>query len=124
MSSPNDTTPLPPPLDLSGWRKLPAVLMAAGAVLSVIGAVMNPAEFGFSWLLAFMFFLSIALGALFLVMVHHLTDAGWSVATRRVCEHIASLLFPWLAHPVPAGRVFRETHLFVDDDWTRTATTR
>jgi hypothetical protein len=44
-----------------------------------------------------MFFLSITLGALFLVMVHHLSDAGWSVATRRVCEHIASLLFPWLA---------------------------
>jgi hypothetical protein len=82
---------------LSGWRKLPAALMAGGAVLSVIGAAMNPAEFGFSWLLAFMFFLSIALGALFLVMVHHLSDAGWSVATRRVCEHIASLLFPWLA---------------------------
>ena len=52
----------------------------------------GPAEFGFSWLLAFMFFLSIALGALFLVMVHHLSDAGWSVATRRVCEHIAALL--------------------------------
>jgi hypothetical protein len=93
----NENNALPPPLDLSGWRKLPAVLMAGGAVLSVIGAVVNPAEFGFSWLLAFMFFLSIALGALFLVMVHHLTDAGWSVATRRVCEHIASLLFPWLA---------------------------
>jgi hypothetical protein len=97
MSSPNDTTPLPPPLDLSGWRKLPAVLMAGGAVLSLIGAAMDPKEFGFSWLLAYMFFLSIALGALFLVMVHHLSDAGWSVATRRVCEHIASLLFPWLA---------------------------
>src|SRR5208283_1271434 len=70
MSSHNDTTSLPPPLDLSGWRRLPAGLMAVGAVLSVIGAAMNPAEFGFSWLLAFMFFLSIALGALFLVMVH------------------------------------------------------
>ncbi len=97
MSSINDSTHLPPPLYLSKWRKLPAVLMAVGAVLSVIGARVNPAEFGFSWLLAFMFFLSIALGALFLVMVHHLSDAGWSVATRRVCEHIASLLFPWLA---------------------------
>jgi hypothetical protein len=97
MSSHNDTNPLPPPLDLSGWRKLPAVLMAGGAVLSVIGAAKYPKEFGFSWLLAFIFFLSIALGALFLVMVHHLSDAGWSVATRRVCEHIAALLFPWLA---------------------------
>ena len=44
-----------------------------------------------------MFYLTIALGALFLVIVHHLTDAGWSVAIRRFCEHIASLLFPWLA---------------------------
>jgi hypothetical protein len=97
MSLPNDAHPLPPPLDLSGWRKAPAALMVAGAVLSGVGAVVNPAEFGFSWLLAFIFFLSIALGALFLVMVHHLSDAGWSVATRRICEHIASLLFPWLA---------------------------
>jgi len=97
MSSSNETNPLLSPLDLSGWRKLPAILMVAGAVLSVIGAAKNPKEFGCSWLLAFMFFLSIALGALFLVMVHHLSDAGWSVATHRVCEHIASLLFPWLA---------------------------
>ena len=40
---------------------------------------------------------AIALGALFLVMIHHLTDAGWSVGIRRFCEHLASLLFPWLA---------------------------
>src|SRR5208283_1461810 len=96
MSSQNKIE-LPPPLDLSGWRKAPAVLMAAGAVLSVIGAAVSPAEFGCSWLLAFMFFLSIALGALFLVMVHHLSDAGWSWANGRFCEHIASRLFPWLA---------------------------
>ena len=99
MSS-NDTTHLPP-LDLSGWRKLPAVLMVIGGFLSVAGAALSYArndfhEFGFSWLLAFMFYYSIALGALFMVMVHHLTDAGWSVGIRRFCEHIASLLFPWL----------------------------
>ena len=33
-----------------------------------------------------------ALGALFLVLVHHLTDAGWSVGIRRFNEHLASLL--------------------------------
>jgi hypothetical protein len=53
-----------------------------------------------------MFYYSIALGALFLVMVHHLTDAGWSVGIRRFCEHLASLLFPWLAILFPAGRCF------------------
>jgi hypothetical protein len=86
-----------PPLDLSGWRKLPSVLMVVGGILSVIGLIKNPQEFGYSWLLAFMFFLTLALGALFLTMVHHLTDAGWSVATRRFCEHLGALLFPWLA---------------------------
>ncbi len=96
MNSTNKSKPLPPP-DLSGWQKLPAVLMLVGAVLSVIGLAVDRAEFGFSWLLAFMFFLSVALGGLFLAMIHHLTDAGWSVATRRFCEHLGALLFPWLA---------------------------
>ncbi len=76
--------------------------MVIGGFLSVIGFVLSWKrndlhEFGFSWLLAFMFYYSLALGALFVVMVHHLTDAGWSVGIRRFCEHIASLLFPWLA---------------------------
>jgi hypothetical protein len=95
--SPQTKHDLPPPLDLSGWRKLPAVLMVGGGLLSLTGAVVSPEEFGYSWLLSFMFFLTISIGALFLVMVHHLTDAGWSVATRRVCEHLGSMIFPWLA---------------------------
>ena len=101
MSS-NETTHLPPPLDLSGWRKAPVVLMIVGGIVSIIGAIVSlqsdgGTQFGFSWLLAFIFYLTIALGALFFVTVHHLTDAGWSVATRRFCEHIAALLFPYLA---------------------------
>ena len=84
------------PLDLAKWRKVPAILMAGGFVISGLGALVNLKEFAFSWLLAFMFFLSLSLGALFLVLAHHLFDAGWSVAIRRFCEHIAALLFPWL----------------------------
>ena len=94
------TTDLPPPLDLSSWRKAPAALMIIGGVLSAAGLIASHAsrvEFAYSWLLAFMFFLTLSLGALALVFMHHLSDAGWSVATRRVNEHLASLLFPWLA---------------------------
>ncbi len=65
--------------------------MAVGAVLSLIGLALNRAEFGYAWLTAFMFYLSIVLGALFLVMIHHLTDAGWSVGIRRFCEHLGAL---------------------------------
>jgi len=96
MSLPNELTRLPP-LDLSRWKNLPAALMVVGGFLCVTGAVIDLKKFGYSWLLAFVFYLTVALGALFLVLIHHLTDAGWSVAIRRFCEHIAALLFPWLA---------------------------
>jgi hypothetical protein len=43
-----------------------------------------------------MFWLSLPLGAVFLVMMHHLFDAAWSVPVRRFCEHLACLVFPWM----------------------------
>jgi len=85
------------PLDLSKWRNVPTILMLAGGALALLGFFVNRQQFAYAWLLAFMFFLSLCLGALFLVLVHHLFDAGWSVPIRRFCEHIASLLFPWMA---------------------------
>src|SRR3954447_7639691 len=85
-----------PPLDLSKWRKAPTMLIVVGGVLSLLGLLCNRQQFAYSYLLAFMFCLSICLGALFLVLAHHLFDAGWSVPIRRFCEHIASLLFPWM----------------------------
>jgi len=80
--------------------------MVAGAVLSVIGLLVNRTEFLYAWLLAFMFFLSLGLGALFLVLAHHLFDAGWSVPIRRFCEHISNLLWkclPLLFIPIAIG---------------------
>jgi len=84
-------------LDLSKYRKVPTLLMVGGGVLALLGALLNLKEFAYTWLVSFMFFLSIGLGGLFLVMVHHLFDAGWSVPIRRTCEHISTLLFPTLA---------------------------
>ena len=84
------------PLDLSKWRNVPCILLVAGGVLAGLGAIFKLQEFAYAWLLAFMFFLSLCAGALFLVIVHHLFDAGWSVPIRRFCEHIASLFVPWL----------------------------
>src|SRR5512142_3077750 len=85
------------PLDFSRWRKVPGRLIGAGGVLCLVGALLDLKQFGYSWLLAFMFYLSLVLGAAFLVMMHHLFDASWSVGIRRFCEHIACLAFPWLA---------------------------
>src|SRR5439155_12405173 len=85
------------PLDLSPWRNLPNALIGVGLTLAVIGILVDSRQFAFSWLFAYMFFLSFCLGALFLVLMHHLFDASWSVPIRRVLEHMTCLLAPVMA---------------------------
>jgi hypothetical protein len=80
-------------LDLAKWRNLPVILMVLGAVGAGAGLALGGVQqFAYSWLLAFMFSLSLCLGGWFMVIVHHLFDAIWSVAIRRLCEHMACLL--------------------------------
>src|SRR5262245_27958054 len=77
-----------PPL----WQKLPMILAGVGGAGSLLGLFLVPRQFAYSYLLAYMFFLSICLGALFLTLIHHLFDANWTVPLRRVTEHMAFLL--------------------------------
>jgi hypothetical protein len=97
MSSPTTSDKSPAPMDFSKWRVLPIVLIVIGGVMSLVGAFTNYKQFTFSWLLAFMFFLSIGIAGLCLTMLHHLFDAAWSVPIRRIYEQLSCLLFPWLA---------------------------
>jgi len=82
--------------ETTNWRSIPQIAVGIGLVLCIYGLVQDKQQFAFSYLTAFMFFLSLGLGSLFLVLVHHLFDAGWSSPIRRYCEHLACLLFPWL----------------------------
>lgn len=91
MSSHSNPSSSATPLDLSKWRALPMRLMVVGGVLALIG-LLKPdlrEQFAFSWLLSFMFFLSLCMGGWFLVLLHHLFDASWSVPIRRVNENLA-----------------------------------
>src|ERR1043166_7085963 len=65
-------------------------LVALG--LSVVGLMIDPHQFSFSWLFAFAFFFTLCAGCLFWTIVHHATDAEWSVVVRRQLENIAVLL--------------------------------
>jgi len=82
--------------ETANWRSIPQIAVVIGLVLCIYGVVQDKQQFAFSYLTAFMFCLSLGLGSLFLVLVHHLFDAGWSSPIRRYCEHLACLLFPWL----------------------------
>ncbi len=66
-----------------------------GALGSVLAYFQDSKQFYFSYLTAYCFFLSIALGALFFVMVQHLSRAGWSVTVRRIAEQLSANLL-WM----------------------------
>ena len=76
-------------------RRLPAV-GAVAALLGIVGSAVlgmaNPAQFFFSWLVAFLFFLSLAIGALYFVLIHYAVQAAWGVVLRRVAETVAATL--------------------------------
>src|SRR2546430_16661606 len=99
------------PLDLSRWRKVPNLLIGAGGLLAFIGWTVNAQQFGYSWLSAYMFYLCFCLGALFLVFVHHLFDASWSLPIRRLFAHPACLAAPAVAlHFIPISVVAPRTY--------------
>jgi hypothetical protein len=68
--------------------------------------------------LNFCFFVSLSLGALFFVIIQHLTRAGWSVAVRRLAECLAAVLPYWgfLFIPVLALMVAGDGSLYVWND--------
>ena len=78
-------------------RIIPALLVVAAACIGgafALQGLTNRALFLHSYLVSYMFFLTITLGCIFFVMIQHLTKAGWSVTVRRVAEVIGCGIFP------------------------------
>ncbi len=77
------------------WNRIPpiaggvAVLGAVGC--GILGAA-NPKQFFFSWLVSFLFFMSLALGGLFFVLIQYAAQGGWGVVLRRIGETVFSTI--------------------------------
>lgn len=72
---------------------LPAALVGAAAMaVSIFLGMTQTERFFQSYLVAFLFFVTLALGGLFFVLLQFVTRAGWSVAVRRVAEQVMSTL--------------------------------
>ncbi len=82
----------------SRWWMFPlglgVALVAVAAIAGVAGGGSTKALF--AYLIAWVFCLSIALGAMFFVMIQHVTRARWSVTIRRIPEALVAS-FPLLA---------------------------
>src|SRR5919107_1105506 len=77
------------------WNRLPAVgaaCAALGALACAVLAIGNPRQFFFSWLVSFLFFLSLALGALFFVLIQYAAQGEWGIVLRRIGETIFATL--------------------------------
>lgn len=96
------------------YTRIPIAFMALGGLGTVAGFLSDPRQLGYSYLLAFMFFLSLMLGGLFLVLVHHLFDAGWSVPIRRVAEHLACLSAVMAVLYIPLGLLAPHIYAWMD----------
>lgn len=69
-----------------------SVLMFLGAAGLVVGLMQNQERMWLAYLVAFFYFMSIALGGLFFAAIQHVTKAGWSVNIRRLSESLTAFL--------------------------------
>jgi hypothetical protein len=78
-----------PAIVRSGLDRLQRTVLlvgAAGLVLCGVGAFLNPTQFFRSYLLAYLFWLGLALGCLAILMVHYLAGGTWGAILRRALE--------------------------------------
>jgi hypothetical protein len=102
--------------EVIGKLKMPLLVVAAlGWIGSLAGWVWAPQQFYFSYLVAFVLFVSLGIGSIFFVMIQHLTGAGWSVVVRRIPETVmvSMLVLAPLFIPLVVG-LFSHTHEFYE----------
>lgn len=97
-----------------------AIAGVLGLGLVLAGAVADPRQAAFSFLMAYTFALSLALGALLFLMIQRTIAATWSIVLHRAAESVAgtlplltllfvpvllawSWLFPWLGDAAGPG---------------------
>jgi hypothetical protein len=91
-----DSMPPPARAALDRVQRIALVVGIAGAVLCAASALVEPATFFRAYLFAYVFVIGITLGALALVMVHHLSGGAWGLMIRRLLE-AATRTLPVLA---------------------------
>ena len=104
----------PVPAVVSRYQRNGLIAGVVGLALTVVGLFVSPTQFFHSYLLGYLFFISLGLGSLGLLLLQYLTGGAWGVVTRRIFEAnvrslpIAAILFipillgmnqifPWLS---------------------------
>ncbi|HEV8238106.1 MAG TPA: hypothetical protein VGS57_01915 [Thermoanaerobaculia bacterium] len=75
-----------PPSELRGLQGRFLIAGVVGLVVAALGFVVDRPHFFQSWLVAWVLWLSVALGCLGLAMLHHLSRGAWGLMIRRPLE--------------------------------------
>jgi len=89
-------------LDPSKVSKIKTVALAVAVLGTLVSfyllfwaPVKLRAPFAYSWLFAFYFFLTLAIGGCFWTLLHNVSNSGWGTSVRRVFENLGST-YPWM----------------------------
>jgi hypothetical protein len=95
-------------------QKIGMTLAGIGLLLGVAGFLVNSYRASYAYLVSYLFFLSIAVGSLFLVALEYAANADWSTPFRRISEFFAAALPLLLIFVIPlffnTGKLFLWSH--------------
>jgi hypothetical protein len=87
---------LPADHGLHRLQRAAIAVAIVGVVASAFGAWRSPVQFYRSYLVAYLFWLGLALGSLAILMINHITGGAWGAVIRRLLESAARTM-PLLA---------------------------
>jgi hypothetical protein len=98
-----------------GQGERPALVAgSAGLLVCALGAFLSPEHFFRTYLVAYIFWLGIALGCMVIVMVQHLTGGSWGIVLRRFLESASRTLPLFVLFFVPLLLGLRRLYLWSD----------
>jgi hypothetical protein len=110
------------PARLAGLQRAALVVGVVGLALCGLGYGADHEQFLRSYLMAYVFWVSVALGSLALLMVSHLSGGGWGIVARRVFE-ASSRTLPFLALAfLPIAFGLKDLYLWAQPDQLATDT--
>jgi len=104
-------------LQLDRLQRIFLVVGIVGLALSSVEAWVSPRRFYTSYLVAYLFWLGIALGSIGIVMLHHLVGGKWGFVIRRLLESGSTTLWLMAALFVPFLLGLRHMYVWARPDF-------